>query len=238
MWAVWYPLQRGSDSRALGRRAARHPRRARGVGMSYGAGDLAHDVRLDCHGLDKDDNDFVVGPIRKDPTRSRISCSRCAGRSGRLFYLEEPVRSSSAARSGGVAWATVGADLRPPHEQANLRYFTLAVAARVGGRRCFVAPAPCVGQPISVGSSTRPKGRSQPAGREQTPSARYMRVSRDRCHRRRPGSRGRTYRRSDGSMSHAGPPVGATSASRRYVLIVASMPGARESPGCSRNSAR
>ena len=31
-----------------------------------GAGDYAHDIRLACHGLDKDDNDFVVGLIGKD----------------------------------------------------------------------------------------------------------------------------------------------------------------------------
>jgi hypothetical protein len=34
--------------------------------MSYGSADLAHDVRLDCHGLGKDGNDLVVGLIRKD----------------------------------------------------------------------------------------------------------------------------------------------------------------------------
>ena len=36
------------------------------IGMSFGAGDYAHDIRLACHGLDKDDNDFVVGLIGKD----------------------------------------------------------------------------------------------------------------------------------------------------------------------------
>ena len=36
------------------------------IGMSYGAGDYAHDIRLACHGLDKDDNDFVVGLIGKE----------------------------------------------------------------------------------------------------------------------------------------------------------------------------
>src|SRR5262249_45576731 len=29
-------------------------------------GDYAHDIRLACHGLDKDDNDFVVGLIGKE----------------------------------------------------------------------------------------------------------------------------------------------------------------------------
>ena len=28
--------------------------------MAYGAADLAHDIRLDCRGLDKNDNDFIV----------------------------------------------------------------------------------------------------------------------------------------------------------------------------------
>src|SRR3989442_1717379 len=32
----------------------------------FGAGDYAHDIRLACHGLDKDDNDFIVGLIGKE----------------------------------------------------------------------------------------------------------------------------------------------------------------------------
>ena len=36
------------------------------IGMSFGAADYAHDIRLACHGLDKDDNDFVVGLIGKE----------------------------------------------------------------------------------------------------------------------------------------------------------------------------
>ncbi len=36
------------------------------IGMSFGAGDYAHDIRLACHGLDKADNDFIVGLIGKD----------------------------------------------------------------------------------------------------------------------------------------------------------------------------
>ena len=36
------------------------------IGMSFGAGDYAHDIRLACHGLDKDDNDFIIGLIGKE----------------------------------------------------------------------------------------------------------------------------------------------------------------------------
>jgi hypothetical protein len=66
-WAVWYPLRRSGrfaqlppdDQRAI---LAEHGT----IGMSFGAGDYAHDIRLACHGLDKLDNDFVVGLIGKD----------------------------------------------------------------------------------------------------------------------------------------------------------------------------
>ena len=36
------------------------------IGMAFGAADYAHDVRLACHGLDRDDNDFVIGLIGKE----------------------------------------------------------------------------------------------------------------------------------------------------------------------------
>ena len=66
-WAVWYPLRRN------GRFAQLPPDEQRvilaehgAIGMSYGAGDYAHDIRLACYGLDKNDNDFVVGLLGKD----------------------------------------------------------------------------------------------------------------------------------------------------------------------------
>ena len=36
-----------------------------GIGLSFGAAELAHDIRLACHGLDKNDNDFVIGLLGK-----------------------------------------------------------------------------------------------------------------------------------------------------------------------------
>ena len=66
-WAIWYPLRRS------GRFAQLPPEEQRvilaehgAIGMSYGAGDYAHDIRLACYGLDKNDNDFVVGLLGKD----------------------------------------------------------------------------------------------------------------------------------------------------------------------------
>jgi chlorite dismutase len=66
-WAVWYPLRRN------GRFAQLPPEEQRvilaehgAIGMSFGAGDYAHDIRLACHGLDQSDNDFIVGLIGKE----------------------------------------------------------------------------------------------------------------------------------------------------------------------------
>ena len=66
-WAVWYPLRRSGKFAALPADEQRVILAEHGaIGMSYGAGDYAHDVRLACHGLDKSDNDFIVGLIGKD----------------------------------------------------------------------------------------------------------------------------------------------------------------------------
>ena len=66
-WAVWYPLRRSGRFAQLPADEQRVILAEHGaIGMSFGAGDYAHDVRLACHGLDKDDNDFVVGLIGKD----------------------------------------------------------------------------------------------------------------------------------------------------------------------------
>jgi chlorite dismutase len=66
-WAIWYPLRRS------GRFAQLPPEEQRvilaehgAIGMSFGAADYAHDVRLACYGLDRNDNDFVIGLIGKD----------------------------------------------------------------------------------------------------------------------------------------------------------------------------
>ena len=66
-WAVWYPLRRSGRFMQLPAEEQRVILAEHGtIGMSFGAADLAHDVRLACHGLDKDDNDFIVGLIGKD----------------------------------------------------------------------------------------------------------------------------------------------------------------------------
>jgi len=65
-WAVWYPLRRNGRFAQLPADEQRVILAEHGaIGMTFGAADYAHDVRLACHGLDKNDNDFVVGLIGK-----------------------------------------------------------------------------------------------------------------------------------------------------------------------------
>jgi chlorite dismutase len=66
-WAIWYPLRRKGAFEQLepsdrGRVLREHAL----IGRAYGERDLAHDVRLACHGLDAQDNEFVVGLVGKD----------------------------------------------------------------------------------------------------------------------------------------------------------------------------
>lgn len=66
-WAVWYPLRRsGAFARLEPREQGSILREHATIGKEYGAQDLAHDVRLACHGLDEHDNEFVVGLLGKD----------------------------------------------------------------------------------------------------------------------------------------------------------------------------
>jgi len=66
-WGVWYPLRRNGKFAQLSAEEQRTILAEHGqIGIAYGAADFAHDVRLACHGLDRDDNDFVIGLIGKD----------------------------------------------------------------------------------------------------------------------------------------------------------------------------
>ena len=66
-WAVWYPLRRNGQFAQLPAEEQRVILAEHGeIGMRFGAADYAHDVRLACYGLDRDDNDFVIGLIGKE----------------------------------------------------------------------------------------------------------------------------------------------------------------------------
>ena len=66
-WAIWYPLRRNGQFARLPEQDQRKILAEHGaIGMAFGAADYAHDIRLACHGLDKHDNDFVIGLLGKD----------------------------------------------------------------------------------------------------------------------------------------------------------------------------
>jgi hypothetical protein len=66
-WAIWYPLRRSGAFAQLPADQQRTILAEHGqIGMTFGAADFAHDIRMACHGLDRDDNDFVIGLIGKD----------------------------------------------------------------------------------------------------------------------------------------------------------------------------
>lgn len=63
-WALWYPLRRSGSFEQLEEKEQRAVLAEHGaVGHSFGKAGLAHDVRLACHGLNKEDNDFIIGVL-------------------------------------------------------------------------------------------------------------------------------------------------------------------------------
>ena len=66
-WAIWYPLRRtGAFTKLTPQEQGSILREHGTIGRAYGDADLAHDIRLACHGLDAHDNDFLIGLIGKD----------------------------------------------------------------------------------------------------------------------------------------------------------------------------
>ena len=66
-WAIWYPLRRNGRFAQLPEGEQRTILAEHGeIGMRFGAADYAHDIRLACYGLDRHDNDFVIGLIGRE----------------------------------------------------------------------------------------------------------------------------------------------------------------------------
>ena len=63
-WAVWYPLQRSKKFQTLPEDHQRRILAEHGtLAKRYGVAGHAADIRLACHGLDKHDNDFIIGLV-------------------------------------------------------------------------------------------------------------------------------------------------------------------------------
>ena len=63
-WAIWYPLRRKGEFETLSEQEQQIVLREHGgIGFTFGRAGYATDIRLACHGLDKNDNDFLIGVI-------------------------------------------------------------------------------------------------------------------------------------------------------------------------------
>ncbi len=66
-WAVWYPLRRVKSFETLPEQEQRGVLMEHGgIGFTFGRAGYARDIRLACHGLDKNDNDFVVAVLGRE----------------------------------------------------------------------------------------------------------------------------------------------------------------------------
>jgi Chlorite dismutase len=66
-WAVWYPLRRFGSFAILPQKEQIQILMEHGkIGRAFGSADLGHDIRLASYGLDKHDNDIVIGLIGKE----------------------------------------------------------------------------------------------------------------------------------------------------------------------------
>jgi chlorite dismutase len=104
-WAVWYPLRRSGRFAQLPAEEQRVILAEHGaIGMSFGAADYAHDIRLACHGLDKEDNDFVIGLIGKDLFPLSAIVQRMRTTQQTSLYLER----LGPFLVGRVVWQSAG----------------------------------------------------------------------------------------------------------------------------------
>ena len=66
-WHVWYPLRRRGEFNSISPDEQIAILREHGrIGHSFGEAGLARDIRLACFGMDKNDNDFIIGLIGKE----------------------------------------------------------------------------------------------------------------------------------------------------------------------------
>lgn len=66
-WAVWYPLRRAGSFEQLDKEQQNQILMEHAaLGIQFSQAGKGQDIRLACHGLDKNDNDFVIGLLGGD----------------------------------------------------------------------------------------------------------------------------------------------------------------------------
>jgi chlorite dismutase len=104
-WAIWYPLRRaGAFARLSPQEQSAVIREHSVLGHAYGDADLAHDVRLACHGLDLHDNDFVIGLVGRElqPLSHLIQAMRKTVQTSQYLQSLGPFFVGHALWRGGV----------------------------------------------------------------------------------------------------------------------------------------
>ena len=80
-----------------------------GIGKSFGRAGLARDVRLACHGLDPNDNDFVAGLVGRDlhPLSAVVQRMRSTRQTAEFIDNLGPFFAGRAVwqSAGPLAWA-------------------------------------------------------------------------------------------------------------------------------------
>ena len=100
-WVVWYPLRRaGSFEQLAPKEQSTILMEHGGVGRAYGNAGYVHDVRLACHGLEKYDNDFLIGLLGPD----LFPLSSCVQRMRRTRQTSLHLARLGPFFVGRVAW--------------------------------------------------------------------------------------------------------------------------------------
>ncbi len=89
-WVIWYPLRRKGSFNLLSEDEQKAILREHGsIGYAFGKADYAHDIRLACHGMDRNDNDFVIGLMGKElhPLSAIVQAMRKTRQTGE--YIEK-----------------------------------------------------------------------------------------------------------------------------------------------------
>jgi chlorite dismutase len=88
-WAIWYPLRRSGSFEQLPTQEQNVILMEHGgIGRAFGRAHLGYDVRLVCHGLDKHDNDFIVGLVGPELTPLSMIVQRMRKTKQTSLHLE------------------------------------------------------------------------------------------------------------------------------------------------------
>jgi chlorite dismutase len=88
-WAIWYPLRRAGDFEQLPAEEQRTILMEHGgIGRAFGRAGYGYDLRLACYGLDKNDNDFVVGLVGKELYPLSVIVQRMRKTKQTSLYIE------------------------------------------------------------------------------------------------------------------------------------------------------